>query len=203
VDTIVCFVRHAAHAMADGVLVGRKPGVALNSTGLQQAHLLAERFERERISCVQSSPRLRARQTAQSIATKLELPVEIVPDVDELDTGAWTGLPFDELAKDPRWHRWNAARGSARVPDGETMRELQDRVLGHLAYVRTGHPNGRVVIVSHAEPIRAVLLHYKGIPLDDFARVRVGLATVTTLLICEQSGEVISENEDIARLVPA
>jgi hypothetical protein len=31
----------------------------------------------------------------------------------------------------------------------------------------------------------------------------VDLATVTTLLIREQSGEVVSENEDIARLVPA
>ena len=51
----------------------------MNSAGLRQAGLLGELFSAQQITVVQSSPRLRARQTAWSIANACELPVAVVP----------------------------------------------------------------------------------------------------------------------------
>jgi probable phosphoglycerate mutase len=146
---------------------------------------------------------LRARQTAGVLASASGLPVEIVAEVDELDAGAWTGVSFDELNRDPRWLQWNAERATARIPDGESMRDLQGRMIAHLDHVRASHPNSRVVIVSHAEPIRSAILHYRGIPLADFAKVTVEPASITTLLLHQRGGQITQENESLDAMVAA
>jgi broad specificity phosphatase PhoE len=195
----VFLVRHADHALVNRTLVGRTSGVALNSAGIRQAGLLGELLSAQQITVVQSSPRLRARQTARSIANACELPVAVVPAMDEADTGDWTGRSFDELDQDPRWHRWNLHRGCAAVPGGESMLEVQARVIRHLARTSLEFPGGRIAIVSHAEPIRAAILYYRRIPLNDFARVQVAPASITALHVRDLQGEVIVPDDESAR----
>ena len=193
--TTYFLVRHAAHALVDRVLVGRMAGVALGEEGRRQARQLAERFSSLNVALVQSSPRERACETAQFIAAGSSLNVQISPELDELDAGEWTGLSFDELRKDPRWLHWNAARGAARPPRGESMAELQRRVLTHLRRLRDLWPQGRLVLVSHAEVIRAALLHYLGRPLDAFGSIEIRPASINTLSISDSGAQVVGMNE--------
>jgi broad specificity phosphatase PhoE len=193
--TLVYLVRHAAHAVIDRVLVGRGGDVALSMDGLKQAQCLARRFAGEAVACVQSSPQLRARQTATEIARSVGKLVEIVNDVDEVDMGAWTGSSFEELEKDPSWRRWNTMRSSARIPDGEDMKQVQHRVVRHLMSLRAAYPGQQVVIVSHAEPIRAAVMHYRGVALDDFMTVQIDPGSVTTVRLQRHSGQIVGENE--------
>ena len=109
------------------------------------------------------------------------MPVEIVPAVDEIDFGDWTGRLFSELDDDPHWHRWNSKRGSSKPPNGESMRDLQRRVVRHLDAIGEDACDGAIVVVSHAEPIRAALLHYANIALDDFLAIAVDPAGISTL----------------------
>jgi len=82
------------------------------------------------------------------------------------------------------------------------MLEVQARVIGHLALTSLEFPGGRIAIVSHAEPIRAAILYYRRIPLDDFARVQVAPASITTLDVRDLQGEVIvSDEESVGTLV--
>ena len=60
------------------------------------------------------------------------------------------------------WQRWNACRSMARPPRGETMAEVQARMLGELLHIHATEPGGQFILVSHAEPIRATLLHIWG-----------------------------------------
>jgi probable phosphoglycerate mutase len=203
VATLVLLVRHAHHRLIGRALAGRMPGLSLSPAGFRQALQLAERLAGERIARVQSSPRLRARQTARPLANALELPMEIASAVDEIDVGGWTGRAFDDLANDPDWRLWNARRGTARPPGGESMREAQQRILRHLAGISHACPDERVAIVGHAEPIRAAILHFRGLPLDDFTSVEVGPASVTRILVDGRRGELVSENEPLATLEAA
>ncbi|MFW6076611.1 MAG: histidine phosphatase family protein, partial [Hyphomicrobiales bacterium] len=152
-------VRHARHSLVDHVLVGRKPGVGLSAGGRREAAQLAARFAGRSIARVQSSPRRRARETAAPLADALGLEVEIVPGLDEIDFGQWTGRCFDELAPDPRWQAWNGARSMARPPGGESMIEAQARVVGHIEQLGCTLDGGNAVLVSHCDVIRAALLH--------------------------------------------
>ena len=188
-------VRHAVHPLVDRVLVGRTSGVQLGKGGREQAKALARRLAIEEIGAVQSSPRERALETAALIAAPLGLPVDIVPDLDEADFGQWAGCSFDELNRDPRWIAWNNERGTARPPGGETMRELQNRILRHLDRLQAEKPNRNLVLVSHAEVIRAALLHFLGIALDGFARVEISPASISTLLLNGSDAQVIGCND--------
>jgi probable phosphoglycerate mutase len=134
-----------------------------------------------RPSLIQSSPQRRCLQSGSILAAHFRLPIEIVPALDELDYGEWTGRSFDELSQDPQWSRWNERRGSARPPGGETMRSLQNRVVGHLEQLRNDPVAGTVIAVSHAEPIRAALLYYARVRLDDFLSIEVDPASISTL----------------------
>jgi broad specificity phosphatase PhoE len=194
VTTTIHLVRHAAHDLVDRVLVGRDDGVGLSGAGFRQAQALATRFAGGRIATVQSSPQLRAQQTAQPIAEMRGVPLRTAQELDELDMGAWTDRSFAELKHDPRWQLWNAQRANTRPPQGESMRELQRRVLGYLHYLATTYDGEDVVIVTHAEPIRAAVLHYLQRSLDDFATVQIAPASVTTILVRGRSGDIITNN---------
>ncbi|MDQ2079830.1 histidine phosphatase family protein [Xanthobacteraceae bacterium Astr-EGSB] len=193
--TNVILVRHAVHDLVDRVLVGRMPDVGLSPRGVAQA----ERLARHLATCgvvdaLQSSLQLRARQTARPIALALGLDVEIAAGFEELDMGEWTGRSFAELESDPHWQRWNSERSNTRPPGGESMWELQERVMDHLAQIPSRFSGGRVVIVSHAEPIRAVLLQLRCMPLDGFATVQVDPASLTTVRHAGDGWRIVSEN---------
>jgi len=167
-------------------------GVGLSAAGHAQAELVARRFSAERIDVVESSPQQRALQTAQPIAAQLDLPLRINRDIDEIDAGEWTGLPFDRLARDPRWQAWNEKRATSRPPGGESMRQLQARVVRHLECLRS---SGTVaILVSHAEPIRAAIMHYRGVRLDDFAGIEIDPASVSVLDMKRDGVDVLTVN---------
>jgi broad specificity phosphatase PhoE len=180
-DTVFHLIRHARHDQVHTVLVGRMPGVGLSEAGRAEAADLAETLAHRPIALLQTSPRRRARETAAIIGERLGLPVQIVRALDELDVGAWSGMSFEALADDPAWQRWNASRSRARPPSGESMEDVLRRLRTHMACLQRQHPGKEIALVSHAEPIRTVVLHRRGWSFDDFARVEIAPASVTTL----------------------
>jgi probable phosphoglycerate mutase len=147
---------------------------------------------RRGVTDVKSSPRLRARQTAEPIAAMLSKAVEIVPEFDEADFGAWSGRTFESLQKDCGWQQWNSDRTACRPPGGESMRELQSRVLAGLSRLAKAHPGQCIAVVTHAEPARAAVLHYCGISLREFARIEIDPGSCTTLNFDGEHGAIVS-----------
>jgi broad specificity phosphatase PhoE len=189
-------VRHGHHAMLGRRLCGRMPGVQLDDRGRRQMAGCAALIGRTP-AAIQSSPQRRAQQSASILAWHFGLPVEIFPAVDEIDYGGWTSLAFADLEGDPCWDRWNARRGTSRPPGGESMRALQQRIVWHLEQLRGVETDAAIVIVSHAEPIRAALLYYSGIPLDNFLSVEVGPASISTLAVDQAGIRVTQINQRV------
>lgn len=175
-------IRHGHHALLGGTLCGRMKGVQLDDAGCREIARCADTIS-PRPTMIQSSPQRRCMQSACILAARFGLPVEIVPALDEIDYGEWTGLSFEDLSRDQRWSRWNRQRGRSRPPGGESMRSLQKRMVGHLEQLRSD-PNSRIVVaVTHAEPIRAALLHYSRIELDAFLSIEIDPGSVSTLKV--------------------
>jgi broad specificity phosphatase PhoE len=176
----IYLVRHASHDLIGKILCGRSVDPALNQRGHHEAAALARILGAERIDLVRTSPRRRTRETAQAIAERIGCELELARALDEIEVGDWSGLSFEELARDENWHSWNGRRGSTRPPHGESMRELQQRIVAHLEELAE-LPIRSAVLVSHAEPIRAALMHQRGIALDDFHRVEVAPASISII----------------------
>jgi broad specificity phosphatase PhoE len=196
--TTFFLTRHAPHGLVDAVLVGRMPGAELDERGRAEARRIAGVLAARDITAIQSSPQTRARETAHPVAVEAGLPIEIAEAVNEIDVGDWTGRPFSALEQDPLWQLWNRARGTTRPPRGETMQELQMRVVRHLYRISSERPGARIVVVSHAEVIRAALLHALNMPLDDFWRLEIAPASVSTVVIEGDRTEVARVNERLA-----
>ena len=192
----VHLIRHGHHALLARRLCGRMPGVGLDELGCRQIELCAGLLTSQP-SAIQSSPQRRARESAGILAFRFGLAVELVPAMDEIDVGDWTGKGFDELTQDDAWAHWNAARGSARPPNGETMRALQRRVVAHLEQLRDDNSESTLLIVSHAEPIRAALLHYLRRPLDDFMSITVDPASISTLSVSRGRIRISKINQQV------
>lgn len=148
----------------------------------------------ERVAAIHASPRLRAQETARAIADRIGLEVETVDALDELDFGEWTGRGFVELEADPRWHRWNAARDTAEAPGGETMRAAVDRAVAHVDAVARDEWNGAVLCISHCDVIRGVVAHYLGLGLDRLLAFDVDPGSVSTLVVGDWGGRLLTLN---------
>src|SRR3712207_871420 len=156
------------------------PGVGLGEDGRSQADALARRFASGGgVDAVWTSPIQRARETAEPIAGRLGLLAWDSDALCEIDFGDWTGQAFENLRDDPHWRRWNEARGSERPPGGESMAEAQARAVGEVERVRAEYPNGRVVLVSHGDIIKAVLADVLGLSLDAHACFEISPGSVS------------------------
>src|SRR3954447_360028 len=195
VVTHVHLVRHGHHSLLGRVLCGRMPDVGLDELGCRQMAAVAEMVGAMFPSALQSSPQRRALQSAGIVAARCGLAVEIVPAFDEIDMGEWTGAEFSGLASDERWQRWNEKRGNTRPPGGESMVSVQTRVVGHIERLRT--LGGSIVIVTHAEPIRAALMHYLALPLDAFHSVEIDPASISTISLEGSRGLVSRLNGEV------
>jgi len=193
--TTFLLLRHAAHTLAGDVLAGHTPGVHLSRQGQQQAQQLVARLAALPIAAIYSSPLERTMQTAQALASRLNLPVQASASFAEIDFGEWSGKRFDELAGDPRWQAWNSFRSSAPLPNGGLMLEVQWRAVAALQSLCRQYPDQLVAIVSHADVIKAVIAHYLGLHLDLFQRIEISPASASVITVDEWGARLIRLND--------
>jgi probable phosphoglycerate mutase len=178
--TRLIFIRHAATDAVGRRIAGRS-AVPLNDVGRAQADRLAHRLVAEAIDVVYTSPEERARDTARPLAAARGLEAIAAPELDEIDYGDWTGRNFGDLAALPEWLAFNTMRSVTRIPNGELIIEVQQRVVGFIDRVRSGRLGESLALVSHAEPIRAALAYYLGVPIDLALRYDVDPASVSII----------------------
>lgn len=195
--TTVFLVRHGAHDRLGKTLCGRMDGVGLSVEGRREAEILARRLAGQALAAVYASPLQRTRETAEPIAAAAGLPVSFDDDLLEIDFGAWTGKPFDELHGDPAWAVWNRARGVARPPGGESTVEVQARLSRWLDRARLQHPDDRIAAVTHSDVIKALIARTLGFSMDQHERLEVSPASVTTLVAGDWGMKVTTLNETI------
>ena len=80
-----------------------------------------------------------------------------------------------------QWKQVQQSPSSIRFPDGETLREVQERAVAALHEMSARHPRGTVAAVTHADVIRLVLAHFAGVHLDLFQRLIVSPASVSVV----------------------
>ena len=152
--TRLVLVRHAVTAQTGPMLSGRMPGIDLSDTGMQQAEALGERLAKLPISIVYASPIERTTQTAAAIAAHHGLEVQPCPGVIEADYGEWTGGKIADLAKTDQWKTVQVAPSRARFPNGESITEMQARMVAALEEV-VAAPPGRDWSSSCRTPTRS------------------------------------------------
>jgi broad specificity phosphatase PhoE len=175
-------IRHGHCPHVGNYLAGRSPGIRLDDEGIREVRSLAGRIRRIHLDEIVSSPLERSVETASVIAEGRGLEIKISDAVNEVDCGEWTGKSFRELEKDPVWISFNRYRSVTRIPGGEMIVEVLSRMSRFMEEKRR---EGKevVAIVSHGDPIRAVITHYLGLPVDFKTRFEIHTSSVSVITL--------------------
>jgi len=183
--TSLLLVRHAIHDMLGQRILGRTSGVHLNKAGRQQAEQLADTLSVLPIDAVYSSPLERARESAEPLACRLDLPVNVADEFNELDMGDWTNRTLLEVNPSPEWQNWNTFRSNTAPPNGEWMLDVQARVIRKIADLRRQFQC--VAIFTHADVIRAALIYFLGMHLDLLFRIEIDPGSINLIQLHDAS----------------
>jgi probable phosphoglycerate mutase len=177
---------------------GRADGVSLNASGEAQARALGKLLASEPLAAVYSSPRERARATADAIAEPHGRSVDTVEALDEIDLGDWTGKRIVDLEGTPDFICWNEQRAVASPPNGETIVSVADRVEGFARATVDKHAGKIIALVSHADVIRALVARCLGLDFNNMLRFEVGPGSVSRLLFGNWGSKLLALNEGAA-----
>jgi broad specificity phosphatase PhoE len=155
--------------------------VPLNAAGLAQAEATGRRIAADAVppggrrpAAVYSSPLSRAVVTAEAIAGRFGLSVQVHPGLADIDYGEWQGLTPDEAGA--RWpeilNAWQNAPHTARIPGGETLDDLRARAMAAVNELVTRHAGQTIVLVGHTVVNRIILLGVLGLGNNRFWRLR-------------------------------
>ena len=199
--THLLLIRHAVNDyVKTGKLAGWTPEVHLNDEGKAQAEALGKRLAEAPIKFLYASPLERTMETAEAIRQyHPHLPILHKEGIGEVIYGDWEGKKISDLAQRKMWRVVQEYPSRASFPNGETMRGVQIRVVNALEDLVLEHPRELVAIVFHADLIKMALAHYLGMHLDNFQRIVVSPASISSIMLGHSRPYIASIN-DVAHL---
>jgi probable phosphomutase (TIGR03848 family) len=197
---LILLVRHAENDyVKERRLPGRIPGIHLNKRGRKQAKRVAKFLKAAPVKAVYSSPLDRTLETAQPIASSHNLKIIPRPGLIETDVGKWQGKKIKKLQKLEEWRKVQLNPSRFKFPGGESIASCQLRLVQEIEFLVDSHdPEDLIVCVSHADPIKMVVAHYLGLPLDMYQRFSVSPASITSLMIGSFGSHLWMINYDLS-----
>jgi probable phosphoglycerate mutase len=122
-------------------------------------------------------------ETANILAAAEGVNVEVDSRFNELDFGAWQGTTFAKLMEYPLWAEYNQYRSIHRPPGGESVIEVQGRAWKGIQSLCERFGQSTVLVVSHADVIRSILVLALGMPPDNILRLDIPPASISELSV--------------------
>ncbi|WP_442598788.1 histidine phosphatase family protein [Neobacillus sp. D3-1R] len=185
--TTIGFIRHGITEWNE---LGKSQGIIdipLNSTGKQQAVALAHRLAlEEEWDMIAVSPLTRARETAQIIADKLNLPITVIDErIREINCGLIEGTTEEE-----RIQRWGTNWRELNL-GMEPRGDVSQRGIEFLEEIVQNYPGKRILVVSHGALIGLTL---QRLMPETFSKTNMDNTSITILKNIERKWECILFN---------
>jgi broad specificity phosphatase PhoE len=157
----------------------------LSDEGRRQAEALARRLRGLELAAIYASPRRRALETAEIVARGLGRPVLPHPALAEIGLGAWEGRTVAELRASygQAYDRWLDAPQDHAPPGAEPAGAFVRRVVDGIGEMAGAHPEGTVLLATHAMVVRAVVGHAIGLDFNRAFRVPIDNVSITEVAV--------------------
>lgn len=183
-------VRHGRTAANEaGRVMGHEPE-PLSAGGREEAAGAAEWLAGEGpFARLLTSEMERARQTGEILASALGLERGIEPALNEPAFDGWVGKSVEQLKQDdPRFGRYLNRPSEVPVEGPLSLRALVARAARATHRVAGEHPDGQIILVSHADILRGIVASYVGLDLDEMRRLWLDTASVSVLEVDARGG---------------
>ena len=168
----VFLIRHPRPLVEPGLCYGRL------DVDCEDPQPVAARLRLPPGTTIFSSPLRRARRLAEALDPCFRLDARLA----EIDFGDWEGRRWDDIDR-AAIDDWAADVLNYTPPRGESVADLQRRVVdlaGELAANRAG---ASVALITHAGVIRALLGHWRGLPLAEWTQLECDFGSCTLIEI--------------------
>ncbi|QCR37240.1 2,3-diphosphoglycerate-dependent phosphoglycerate mutase GpmB [Nissabacter sp. SGAir0207] len=171
----VYLVRHGETEWNAARRIQGQSDSALTAKGEQQARQVAQRARHLGITHVITSDLGRTRRTAEIIADACGCPVVVEPRLRELHMGVLEERAIDSLTAEEEQWRKQMVDGTpdGRIPEGESMAELGERMQAALNHLRTLPAGSVPLVVSHGIALGCLLSTIIGLPPYAERRLRL------------------------------
>lgn len=207
--TRIYLIRHGQTQWnKEKIFRGRKD-IPLNERGREEAQALANHLAGIEFKACYASPLGRAFETAEIVARPHGLPVQVDEGIIDINYGTWEGNTDDEVRKRFRslHEKWHSAPHRVRFPQGESLIMVKRRALYALQGIRSKHPDGRVLVISHRAVNKVLLCAMLGLGNSAFWRVIQDNCAYNILILSQETSVVALMNDTchlrMAGLIPS
>lgn len=157
--------------------------VAVNDASLETMRCIAKQLGTRPITHIYSSDLRRSRDGAAVIADQLKLPHTELPAFREIKMGCWEGLTYNEVKE--RYPEQITRKFSDfinyRIPGGETIPEVENRVFKQLDDLLQLHLGEQLVIVAHGGINMLILCRALQMKATDIFRLKQDFCCINQL----------------------
>ena len=188
------------HGETDWNKLGKFQGqcdVPLNKRGLAQARQTARAVLRNPLCAIYASPLYRTMQTAEEISRPAQSNIIPLNGLKELDLGEMEGITGAEMRADwaQIYSAWRNHPEEVAMPQGESLKQLQERAWQAFLDIEAAHQgDDTLVAVSHNFAIRTIVCKLLGIPLSNFHRMALSLASICTVEMGDSGRRLVAYN---------
>jgi len=179
----VLMVRHGEVDNPHRLVYADMPGFGLSDRGRAEAEAAGAFLAPLSIAVIYASPLQRAQETAELISAECNVEVETRHDLTEwLVARRWKGVAWEDLPEAFPGELEAYLEHPTDLPFAEeSIAQLGERIAGAITELASDHPDERIVVVSHQDPIQAGRLTVRGLPLAELHLNRPGHCDVLTL----------------------
>lgn len=160
--------------------------IELNHNGLKQAEKLAKKLSAVKFDALYTGPLSRAVQTAEAIVKEQSgLVMTMNYGLTERDFGIWDNLTYDEIVqKSPVESKlWFDNWVDYEIPDGESARQVHERVGSTVDKIIAQNPDKKVAVVTHLGVIRHMIAHLLKMEIGDSWHFTADNCSVSTIRV--------------------
>lgn len=167
------------------VFGGCRIDMELSPLGHRQGQAVANWLADTPLDAIYASPMKRVQQTLAPLAEARGLKPIIIPSLREVDFGDWTGYRWEGVQEHfgVSAFDWLEIIGGPGIPNGESVRELTQRVQPALLKILHDNPHKKVAVFCHGGIIRVILALMLEQPLQFLAHFNVEYGSVSVLEI--------------------
>jgi len=161
----ITFVRHGTTKNMERSILNGATDSPLSARGREEAHRVAEALRGRTFDAFYASPIGRAMETARAIAAAIGMEPEPLDALREIDFGwmenSWLPVPNRPQLQGLREVMWSVCFGIGGLT-GESIAQIERRVVGALPGLLDHGGHERVLVVSHTMVHRVIAAHFGG-----------------------------------------
>ena len=174
-------IRHGETDYNSALRFQGQTDILLNRKGIEQAERVAEFFRDIPLQAIYTSSLKRASATAEIIGRVKGIEPQETDSLREMSFGIWENMESKDIQKKfaKEWKDFFASPANIKIPQGESMSDVQKRAYPEVQRILDQYPEGDVAFVAHGGIIRVLICTMLGLDLNRSWHLHVGNASIT------------------------